>query len=393
MTTVTHQPNEYNICHRCDDGCTFDSPGLKPTRQMKGPVMSPGFLRATAKAEELDRHWFCRRLVATVLVVWTLLLPGVFLSSRALPAWAGHGLVPGSRVAAAPPQGAMEGVANAGALRVGLAPAWPWVFRQALPPDYGYLGGSVAVSADGHTAIAGSGYYSSRGLVEIFLLYGSTWRRQAVLGLGGDGAGSDFFGESLALSSNGKTAMIGAPGRTVDGRKSAGAAEVYRLRGRRWTRPRELNLGARAQGGDGLGASVALSANGSTAVVGAWGRTVNGISDAGALYVFRYHRGIWSPAVELSLGGQAADGDELGSSLAISASGRVILAGESDQFATAANPTEAVAFRMDNARWSEPVELRFGAAYDAFGTSTALSADGNTALVGAPGKIRRRRRG
>ena len=74
--------------------------------------------------------------------------------------------------------------------------------------------------------------------------------------------------------------------------------------------------------GDDFGQSVALSARGGTALAGLYGRN----PFTGAAYVFTLRRGAWSRTAELTAS-DAAPGDEFGYSLALSALGGTALAG------------------------------------------------------------------
>ena len=80
----------------------------------------------------------------------------------------------------------------------------------------------------------------------------------------------------MALSASGSTALVGASGHHGD----AGAAYVFTLRDGTWSQTAELTASDAAPN-DYFGSWVALSASGSTALAGAPGRN----TDAGAAYV------------------------------------------------------------------------------------------------------------
>ena len=80
-----------------------------------------------------------------------------------------------------------------------------------------------------------------------------------------------------ALSADGTTALSAAPYHN----ETAGAAYVFRLRGRTWSQAAELTA-AHAASASLLGVSVGLSASGHTALAGAIGTR----SYAGAAFVF-----------------------------------------------------------------------------------------------------------
>src|SRR6266705_2453345 len=95
---------------------------------------------------------------------------------------------------------------------------------------------------------------------------------------------ADEFGFAVALSSDGNTLVVGAPGEASAGAEtdnsapSAGAVYVYTRSGAAWSQQAYIkasNPGA----GDQFGTSVALSSNGNTLAVGAPGEdsSVTGI--------------------------------------------------------------------------------------------------------------------
>jgi hypothetical protein len=104
---------------------------------------------------------------------------------------------------------------------------------------------------------------------------------------------------AVAVSGDGRTAILGDPYNTVDLKGTAGVAYVFTRKGNGWIRsPKKLTLGPTAKAGDMFGSSVALSANGNTALVGA-PNTYN-TQYAGAAYVFQRVSGVWGPPQKLS---------------------------------------------------------------------------------------------
>ena len=141
----------------------------------------------------------------------------------------------------------------------------------------GGFGSSVALSAGGRTALVGTSSLNGvAGAVYVFTRRGGTWSQTGELTASGTSA-QDDFGSSVALSAGGSTALVGAVGHNKD----AGAGYVFALRGGTWSQTGELTASAPASGNQ-FGTSVALSAGGSTALVGAIGYN----SYAGAGYVF-----------------------------------------------------------------------------------------------------------
>ena len=111
------------------------------------------------------------------------------------------------------------------------------------------------------------------------MLKGGTWHPTAELSMG---AQMRRLGVSVALSASGTTALVGALGQTAQGPVGGGAAEVFVYRSGQWRPAQELDLAGRARAGDYLGASVSLDAAGTKALIGAPGRTEGGVAQAGA---------------------------------------------------------------------------------------------------------------
>ncbi len=139
------------------------------------------------------------------------------------------------------------------------------------------FGFSVALSAGGGTALVGAPFHNSvAGTVYVYTLRRGTWSRTAEL-TASDSAADDDFGWAVALSAGGRTALVGAPGHN----SYAGAGYVFTLRRGTWSQTAELTASHPAAH-DFFGRSVALSAEGRTALVGAVAHNLG----AGAAYVF-----------------------------------------------------------------------------------------------------------
>ena len=100
--------------------------------------------------------------------------------------------------------------------------------------------------------------------------------RQAVLGqeaqlTAADGAANESFGGRVVLSSDGKTALIAA-NKTVGGNEFQGAAYIFERNGSTWQQQTQLTA-ADGSANDAFGFSAALSSDGKTALIGAPGKT------------------------------------------------------------------------------------------------------------------------
>jgi hypothetical protein len=252
-------------------------------------------------------------------------------------------------------------------------------------------GMSVALSADGNIAIVGGPGDNNAdrdrppsagtGAAWVFTHSGGVWTQQSKLvGTTSDyGGGLWSQGAAVALSADGTTAIVGGP----SDNRATGAAWVFTRSASVWTQQGNKLVGADTyRAGErplplGQGMSVALSADGNTAIVGGW-RT------EGA-WVFTRSGDVWSQQGKKLVGTGAVGDARQGMSVALSADGNTaILGGWSDNSKTGA----AWVFTRSGAVWTQQGKKLVGT--DAVGggrqgTSVALSADGNTAIVGGPG--------
>jgi hypothetical protein len=238
----------------------------------------------------------------------------------------------------------------------------------------GGFGASVALSADGDTALVGAPGDDGVGAAWVFTRTGSTWTQQGPKLTGGGEIGNGEFGRSVALSADGDTALIG--GRGDDG--DVGAAWVFTRSGSTWTQQGEKLTGAGEVGDGDLGVSVALSADGDTALVG-------GSADdemTGAAWVFTRSGGVWSQQGEKLTGGEGCGTPFFGRSVALSADGNTALIGGPVDCDVGA----AWVFTRTGTSWSQQgAKLTGGGEIGKgwFGERVALSSNGDTALIGA----------
>ncbi len=236
----------------------------------------------------------------------------------------------------------------------------------------GRFGSSVALSSDGDTAlIGGEGDDGDVGAAWVFTRSGSTWTEQAkILAKGEVDPGS--FGASVALSSDGTTALVGAP----TDYDCVGAAWAFTNSGSKWKQEQEFASGQTTcptpDSATDWGTSVALSADGETALVGG---PPPGPFNEGGFWAFAHSGSTWTKQAEFE--------DEYGDSVALSADGDTALVGG---VARNGHSGAAQAFTRSGSTWSPQGEEFTGEAADVglFGTSVALSSDGDTALVGGP---------
>jgi hypothetical protein len=183
-------------------------------------------------------------------------------------------------------------------------------------------------------------------------------------------------GWSVALSGDGNTALIGG----IYDNSNAGAAWVFTRINGMWTQQGQKLVGSGAGGSVGAfqGQSVALSADGNTAAVG--GREDD--DGLGAVWVFTRGNGVWTQQGPKLVGtGVVGSFPAQGYSVALSADGNTVVVGApSDNDAGA-----AWVFTRSNGAWTQQGQKLVGTGsvgYAGQGWSVALSGDGNTAMLG-----------
>jgi hypothetical protein len=237
----------------------------------------------------------------------------------------------------------------------------------------------------------------------------------------------DWFGARLALSGDGNTLAVAAHTEDsnatgIDGAQAnnsasdAGAVHVFvRDAVGQWSQQAYLKA-SNTDAGDYFGNDVALSHDGDTLAVGAFGERSNatGIDGdqfddaadepgaaAGAVYVFvRDTMEQWSQQAYLKASNTGEE-DLFGSSVALSASGDTLAVGAYWESSSATGPNgdetddslpgsgaTYVFVRSTTDQWSQQAYLKASntGAGDMFGSSVALSDDGDTLAVGAYGE-------
>jgi hypothetical protein len=247
-----------------------------------------------------------------------------------------------------------------------------------------HQGYSVALSADGNTAIVGGATDNGNtGATWVYTRSGGVWTQQGNKLVGTGAVGVAGQGNSVAVSADGNTAIVGGPDDNYNPANggSLGAAWVFTRSGGVWTQQGNKLVGTGTVGIAEQGFAVALSADGNTAIVGA--PYDNG--DAGATWVFtRDSQGLWTQQGQKLVGTGAVTASQ-GFSVALSGDGNTaIVGGYTDN---AGQPGATWVFTSSAGVWTQQgqklVATGVGLAQEQ-GHSVALSADGNTAVVGAP---------
>ena len=206
------------------------------------------------------------------------------------------------------------------------------------------FGFSLALSANGGTSLVGAYEKNAqRGSAYVFTRSGPEWKEQQELAAP-ESPEPEAFGWSVALSGDGGTALIGAMGKD----KKRGAAYVFTRAGAAWTRGQELKA-SDGTAGDNFAFSVALSADGSTALIGAPAAN----SFLGRAYIFKRIGSTWVQKQELTNPDGSAN-EEFASSVALSADGGTVLVGAYEKNAQRGS---AYVFTRSGSEWKEQQEL------------------------------------
>lgn len=300
---------------------------------------------------------------------------------------------------------------------------------------YDHFGGSLALSADGNTLAIGATYEFSAstgingdqtnnaagysGAVYVFTRTNSIWAQQAYLKASNTEA-FDYFGGNLTLSADGNTLAAFASGedssatgvngdQVNNGADSSGAVYIFIRTGSIWEQQAYVKA-SNTEGNDSFGGSLILSADGNTLAVGALAEDSNstGINgnqannsaeSSGAVYVFTRTGSVWAQQAYVKASNADAN-DWFGSSLALSADGNTLAVGaiwesssakgvHGNQTNNSTSESGAVyVFTRTGFSWAQKVYVKASNtnAANGFGWSLAISADGATLAVGAPGE-------
>lgn len=240
---------------------------------------------------------------------------------------------------------------------------------------------AVALSVNGRTALVGARGDQSQGIhsagaAYVFRRIHGEWVLEAQL-RPPQPIVEGFFGVSVALSANGNLALVGASSFfAFCGEPICGGAAYFHERGPHgeW---HLIQTVLSPDGGlsDAFGSGVALSASGRVAAIGATRAGCQLGDPCGAVFVFKRREGEWQLQDRLVPEIPDPFVGNFGTDISLSLSGRTILIGAENA---------AFVFRREEQQWTEQAKLQKSGV--AFGRSVALSGAGRTALVGSAGR-------
>jgi len=245
------------------------------------------------------------------------------------------------------------------------------------------MGSAVAISGSGDRILLGALFDDTdlgarAGTGWVYQRTGATWALEATLEAAG-ASDDTLFGFNVALSADGALAVLSAHGDTVGTHAVAGSVRTFVRSGSAWTEGTALDAGTAASLGEAFGFAIALTSDATRLLVGATGF---GGTTARA-WVYRRSAGAWTlegavpiPGFDLA-GGPVLSFADTGARIAIGLPG-------------SGPPSNAGSVWIgvrDGTTWSHEATVvgsdRLSG--DNLGTSVALSTDGSVLLAGAAG--------
>jgi hypothetical protein len=196
---------------------------------------------------------------------------------------------------------------------------------------------------------------------------------------------NDLGGWSVAMSADGNTAVFGAPYFTSGGILFRGCVRVWTRSGLTWSLQQQLTQPTSAAQNQ-FGHSVSLSSDGNTLAVGS--RYTNGAR--GSVTIFSRSGSTWTTQATV-VGAVTVSGDEFGTSVSLSGNGNKLAVGAPESSYLSTGEGIVVMYSRTGSTWSEIgnifpsyVGLPGSTIVKKFGYSVSISGDGNTLAIGAP---------
>lgn len=253
---------------------------------------------------------------------------------------------------------------------------------------------AVSISADGNTVIIGGQYDDGNpgvvGGAWVWTRAGGVWTQQGPMLIPSDGAGDYNSITSLSLSADGNTAILGGSLDNYTNGQADGAAWIWTRSGGVWTQQGPKLIGSGAVGnGARQGSSVSLSADGNTAIVGGEGDGILPSNNTGAAWIWTRSGGTWTQQGPKLVGpGGMSASTVQGMAVALSADGNTAIVGG---VAGYSQTSSALVWTRSGGVWTHQGTKLVGSEamgignYQQPAVSISLSGDGNTAVVGGYG--------
>lgn len=246
------------------------------------------------------------------------------------------------------------------------------------------FGASVDTDSTGTTMVVGSPFDDDKGSgsggAYVYVISEGNWIFQQKL-VASDGAANDIFGAQVAISGDGNTVVVSAWGDN----SYAGSLYVFTRQGTTWTQQQKLvTTPIYTEGWLGR-YSVALSKDGTTIAVGAPSATHSSVNNPGRTFIFSKVGNSWSQQANL-ISPTVSNFGNFGRSVCLSADGNILAVSENltvsgNQFAGAVR----LFIRLGGAWYNhQSIPAPEPKPSGAFGRALAFSDSGHTLVIGAP---------
>lgn len=253
------------------------------------------------------------------------------------------------------------------------------------------FGNATDLSYDGSTLVVGAHLWDTGsgagnddlGAVFVYTRSGSVWSLQQKI----TNTSAKRFGNAVSLSNDGNTLLVGAP--LTNGSK--GTSVVYTRSNNVWSL--EGTLSPSSANSFYSGQSVSLSGDGNTALIGQPISIAGGFSDGGTAAIYTRSNNVWTLKTEL-VGANPYGLRYFGNSVSLSPDGKKALIGSPGRnnppttFPSTEKVGSASYYELKNNTWVEIVELTSSTrvAFDYFGDSVSISNNGIVCAIGCPFK-------
>ncbi|MEJ7822034.1 MAG: hypothetical protein WKF85_06910 [Chitinophagaceae bacterium] len=240
-------------------------------------------------------------------------------------------------------------------------------------------GNTVVIGGAIDNGIEGNGFSDTEavGAAWIFTRNNGIWAQQGSKLVGTGAVGKAAQGSSVSISGDGNTVVIGGNFDNMDitGRY-AGAAWIFTRNNGIWSQQGDKLVGT-GGGFANQGHSVSISGDGNTVVIGGFADNNN----IGAAWIFTRNNGIWAQQGSKLVGSGANGNAQQGASVSISGDGNsLVIGGLTDN-----NGGAAWIFTRNNGIWAQQGSKLVGLGADGKayqGVSVSINSDGTTVAVG-----------
>lgn len=288
---------------------------------------------------------------------------------------------------------AMIGAPGANSVYVYANKSGELVQQAKLVPEDGdngdLFGNSVAISNDGTIALIGS--YLDKGSTDyqagsvyVFVKSNSGWNQQTKI-MPDDNNRVQFFGSSIAMTGDGTAAVIGATLTINSDDEELGATYVFSNTNQGWMQETKLTANNPDTGSNSneFGFSVDISEDGETVVTGA-PHGPSGVNLAGRAYTFVKEQGEWRQQDEY----YASDTNrayQFGNSVSVTDNGNTAVIGAFHNDDPRELAGSAYVFSNTSGEWTQQHKFSRGTSISnsEFGGSVDISGDSSISIVGA----------